>query len=281
MPYLVAADLPTVPAGERFRALLERPGILQLPGAHNGMAALQARAAGFDARLSLRRGHDGLDGPARSRHHHGRRGLLLHPPDRARLGPAAAGRRRHRLRRGAERHAHGARLRGGGRRRGPYRGPDPAQEMRPSEQQEAGRPARHGGQGRRRRQGAPASLHRRPHRRGGERRHRRRRGARQALSRGRRRRDLPRGAHQRRDVPRLRQGDAGRDAAGQHDGVRPHAVLHRGRVRGDGLQDGDLAGLLAAGRQQGAGEALCGAPARRRHAEHAGRDADARRALRH
>src|SRR5229473_3177592 len=49
MPYLVAADLPAVPAGERFRALLSRPGILQLPGAHNGMAALQARAAGFDA----------------------------------------------------------------------------------------------------------------------------------------------------------------------------------------------------------------------------------------
>src|SRR5271169_184937 len=49
MPYLVAADLPTAPAGERFRALLGRPGILQLPGAHNGMAALQARAAGFDA----------------------------------------------------------------------------------------------------------------------------------------------------------------------------------------------------------------------------------------
>ena len=49
MPYLVAADLPTMPAGERFRALLGRPGILQLPGAHNGMAALQARAAGFDA----------------------------------------------------------------------------------------------------------------------------------------------------------------------------------------------------------------------------------------
>jgi methylisocitrate lyase len=49
MPYLVAADLPTAPAGERFRALLERPGILQLPGAHNGLAALQARAAGFDA----------------------------------------------------------------------------------------------------------------------------------------------------------------------------------------------------------------------------------------
>jgi methylisocitrate lyase len=49
MPYLVAADLPTVPAGVRFRALLERPGILGMPGAHNGMAALQARKAGFEA----------------------------------------------------------------------------------------------------------------------------------------------------------------------------------------------------------------------------------------
>jgi methylisocitrate lyase len=48
MTYLVAADLPAAPAGERFRALLARPGILQLPGAHNGMAALQAKAAGFE-----------------------------------------------------------------------------------------------------------------------------------------------------------------------------------------------------------------------------------------
>ena len=48
MTYLVAADLPTVPAGARFRDLLARPGILQLPGAHNGQAALQARAAGFE-----------------------------------------------------------------------------------------------------------------------------------------------------------------------------------------------------------------------------------------
>ncbi|CAN5699928.1 methylisocitrate lyase [soil metagenome] len=47
MPYLVASDLPTSPAGERFRALLEQPGILQLPGTHNGLAALQAKAAGF------------------------------------------------------------------------------------------------------------------------------------------------------------------------------------------------------------------------------------------
>lgn len=49
MPYLVAADLPTESAGRHFRALLERPGILQLPGTHNGLAALQAKKAGFDA----------------------------------------------------------------------------------------------------------------------------------------------------------------------------------------------------------------------------------------
>jgi len=49
MPYLVADDLPTAPAGARFRALLERPGILQMPGTHNGLAALQAREAGFAA----------------------------------------------------------------------------------------------------------------------------------------------------------------------------------------------------------------------------------------
>ena len=49
MPYLVAADLPTEPAGKRFRALLDKGGILQMPGTHNGMAALQARDAGFEA----------------------------------------------------------------------------------------------------------------------------------------------------------------------------------------------------------------------------------------
>lgn len=49
MPYLVASELPDAPAGARFRAALSRPGIMRLPGAHNGMAALQAKAAGFDA----------------------------------------------------------------------------------------------------------------------------------------------------------------------------------------------------------------------------------------
>jgi methylisocitrate lyase len=48
MTYLVGADCPTAPAGDRFRALLARPGILKLPGAQNGLAALQARAAGFE-----------------------------------------------------------------------------------------------------------------------------------------------------------------------------------------------------------------------------------------
>ncbi len=49
MTYLVAADLPADPAGDRLRALLARPGILPMPGAQNGMAALQAKQAGFEA----------------------------------------------------------------------------------------------------------------------------------------------------------------------------------------------------------------------------------------
>ena len=48
MTYLIANDLPDASAGRRFRSALNRPGILRLPGAHNGQAALQARAAGFD-----------------------------------------------------------------------------------------------------------------------------------------------------------------------------------------------------------------------------------------
>jgi methylisocitrate lyase len=49
MPYLIAAENPDEPAGLRFRKLVERGGILRMPGAHNGMAALQAKAAGFEA----------------------------------------------------------------------------------------------------------------------------------------------------------------------------------------------------------------------------------------
>jgi methylisocitrate lyase len=49
MTYLVANDLPSEPAGERFRRLLASEPILEMPGAHNGLAALQARDAGFKA----------------------------------------------------------------------------------------------------------------------------------------------------------------------------------------------------------------------------------------
>ena len=49
MSYLSASELPSAPAGERFRALIKRPGIVEIPGSHNGMAALQAKAAGFEA----------------------------------------------------------------------------------------------------------------------------------------------------------------------------------------------------------------------------------------
>ena len=49
MTYLVADDLPRAPAGERLRELLRRDAILELPGAYNGLAALQAKAQGFEA----------------------------------------------------------------------------------------------------------------------------------------------------------------------------------------------------------------------------------------
>lgn len=48
MTYLSAESYNPIPAGERFRALVERPGILGIPGTHNGLAAQQARNAGFD-----------------------------------------------------------------------------------------------------------------------------------------------------------------------------------------------------------------------------------------
>ena len=49
MTFLVGSELPQHPAGERFRALVQRPHILQIPGAHTGMAALLAKRAGFEA----------------------------------------------------------------------------------------------------------------------------------------------------------------------------------------------------------------------------------------
>jgi methylisocitrate lyase len=49
MVYLIGSDIAEKPAGIRFRELLDQPGILRIPGTHNGMAALQARDAGFPA----------------------------------------------------------------------------------------------------------------------------------------------------------------------------------------------------------------------------------------
>ncbi|MDB5414825.1 MAG: prpB [Rubritepida sp.] len=49
MPYLIGADLPKEPAGDRFRALLDRPEILRMPGAHLGIAGLLAKKHGFEA----------------------------------------------------------------------------------------------------------------------------------------------------------------------------------------------------------------------------------------
>jgi methylisocitrate lyase len=49
MIYLTETDSSRVPPGQRFRQLLLQPGIIRLPGAHNGLAARQAATAGFAA----------------------------------------------------------------------------------------------------------------------------------------------------------------------------------------------------------------------------------------
>src|ERR1700758_2178925 len=49
MTTLIADNRNGEPAGLRFRKLVERPGILQMPGAYNGLSALQAKAEGFEA----------------------------------------------------------------------------------------------------------------------------------------------------------------------------------------------------------------------------------------
>ncbi len=49
MTYLVASSRPRESAGTLFRQALARPGILRMPGAYNGLSALQAKAAGFEA----------------------------------------------------------------------------------------------------------------------------------------------------------------------------------------------------------------------------------------
>jgi len=57
MPYLVAADLPTAPAGERFRALLGRPASCNCRAAqrHGGAAGVRPPAS---RRSTSRARHD-------------------------------------------------------------------------------------------------------------------------------------------------------------------------------------------------------------------------------
>jgi len=47
--YLVGQNVPAEPAGERFAQLIRRGGIVRMPGAYNGLAALQAKRQGFEA----------------------------------------------------------------------------------------------------------------------------------------------------------------------------------------------------------------------------------------
>jgi len=49
MTWLTERDRDPTPAGDRLAALWARPGIVRLPGAHDALAALLARRAGFEA----------------------------------------------------------------------------------------------------------------------------------------------------------------------------------------------------------------------------------------
>lgn len=49
MIYLTDSDRNKLPPGQRFRQQLSQPGIVQMPGAYNGLAARQAAKLGFEA----------------------------------------------------------------------------------------------------------------------------------------------------------------------------------------------------------------------------------------
>ncbi len=174
MPYLVASDCRRSAAGQRFRALIVRAAAsCRLPGARERpWRRLQVKEAGVRSPLSVGRGDDGVHGPAADLGVITVDEVAFFIRQVARASRSAApGRRRHRLRRGAQRHAHGARVRGCRRGGRPYRRSAAAQEMRPSQRQEAGRCPGHG----RRRSPPPrrarrASCHYRAHRCGGQRR---------------------------------------------------------------------------------------------------------------
>src|SRR5216683_3804042 len=49
MAWLTESDRSERPAGDRLAGLWMRPGIVRMPGAHDPLAALLARRAGFEA----------------------------------------------------------------------------------------------------------------------------------------------------------------------------------------------------------------------------------------
>ncbi len=49
MTWLQSDGWDEIPPGQRFAELVERPGIVQLPGAHNALAGLIAKRAGFES----------------------------------------------------------------------------------------------------------------------------------------------------------------------------------------------------------------------------------------
>ena len=269
MPYLVAADLPTVPAGQRFRAMLERPGILQMPGTHNGMAALQAKAAGFDALY--------LSGAAMT--------ASMGLPD---LGVITVDEVCFFIRQVAR--ASGLPVLVDGDT-GYGEALNVMHMVRAFE--DAGAGAVHiedqilpkkCGHLNNKKLADPHEMAAKVAAAAKARRHlfivartdaAASEGIDGAVARAKRYVEagadaiFPEALNNAEMFRAFAKAHARREAAGQHDRVRPDAVLHRQRVRGDGLQDGDLAGLRAARRQQGAGEALPHDEARRRHAEHA------------
>ena len=235
MTYLVADDLPNAPAGERFRDLLARPGILRMPGAHNGQAALQAKAAGFDALY--------LSGAAMTasmgipdlgmitvdevcffvRQIARATGLpLLVDGD---TGYGEALNVMHMVRSFEDAGAAAVHIEDQllPKKCGHLNDKKLADPHDMAAKIAAARKARRHLYIVARTDAAAARASTA-------------RWAREAVPRGRRRRDFPRGADQRRNVPGSGATTAGRTVAGEHDGVRADAVLHRGGIRGNGLQ---------------------------------------------
>ena len=272
MPYLVADDLPKESAGQRFRALLDKGGILQMPGAHNGLAALQAKRQGSRRCISRApacrprwacpisassRSTRSASSSARSRAPRRCRCWSMATPAMARRSTSCTWSAAFEEAGAGAVHIEDQLL--------PKKCGHLNDKKLADPDDMAAKVAAAA-------QGAARSRHHRPHRCSGERGHRRRGRAGQALHRGRCRCDLSRGADQRRDVPRR--------SPGAMPGVKLLANMTEfGRTPFFTASEFEAMGYRmviwpvsrAARRQQGARGALRGASARRRHPEHARR----------